>query len=602
MLNIKHGGRVLDDGADDASRVKKKMDDAVTFRHDALRKGAPQPHETPFDYLFASLTDQAASHLPADDPAKVVNDLKALGAAMTESGGVPLPADNSIVPPVYTYWGQFVDHDLTANTDRTSAVSDIARADLKPIAPEEVKKNLKNLRQPTLNLDSLYGNGPSFIDPQSKDAGFYDGPKFLIGKNTDTPGIPGLKIPSVEDLDRDLPRIGPLLDAGIIKQDIFTPEQREDPSFRTRAFIGDARNDENLIVAQLHLAFLRFHNRVVEQLKDKPHRWGLLPDRFHDAILFHHARNITTWTYQWLVVNDWLKTITLGGIVDKILLAGPKHYAKRHGELFMPLEYSVAAFRFGHSMVRGAYDHNRNFGKNGGGDGAVRNNAPFDLLFLFTGNGFGRDPGDPTKSIRNPMQGLPTLPFNWIIEWDRFTDKGSVDPAHFARKIDTRLVPPLAEMVNEGTAPTIQDEAGKGIRTLLRSLAQRNLLRGYQLSIPTGQAVAQALGVQPLSASELQQNNSPAVNAALSEGGFLERTPLWYYVLKEAEVRANGNTLGELGSRIVVETLVGLLRNDRSSYLHQLGGWNPAEGVRFDNGDPVVTIRDFLRFAGVLPS
>jgi hypothetical protein len=124
-------------------------------------------------------------------------------------------------------------------------------------------------------------------------------------------------------------------------------------------------------------------------------------------------------------------------------------------------------------------------------------------------------------------------------------------------------------------------------------------VRGYLLSLPTGQSMAQAMGVPVLSETELRQNNSDAVNAALEQGGFLQRTPLWYYVLKEAEVRANGNSLGDLGSRLVCETIIGLLVNDRNSYLNQRGGWDPSEGVKLDNGDPIVTIRDFLTFAGV---
>jgi hypothetical protein len=132
---------------------------------------------------------------------------------------------------------------------------------------------------------------------------------------------------------------------------------------------------------------------------------------------------------------------------------------------------------------------------------------------------------------------------------------------------------------------------------MLRDLAQRNLLRGYLLSIPTGQAVAKAMGVPALSAEELRRGNTPAVNAALETGGFLQNTPLWYYVLKEAEVRANGNSLGELGSRIVVETQIGLLRNDPRSFLNVNGGWDPSKGVKLANGDPIVTIRDFFAFA-----
>lgn len=575
----------------------KKIDSVILKRH-VFGKGDPHITETPFGYLFPGLIDNPASRLPEDNTQKVVADLKALGAAMVEQGAPP--QDNSIIPPVYTYWGQFIDHDLTANTDRDSKVSDITRPDLHPIPPRDVTDKLKNLRQPNLDLDSVYGEGPAFIDRKSPDAGFYDGLRFRIGKNADGPGIPGDKIPPEGDLDRDLPRVGPLLDAGVITEDIFTAEEKADPNFRTRAFIGDARNDENLIVAQFHLAVLKFHNRIVDQLEAKPTVLGIR-NRAHDVLRFERARQLTRWHYQWLVVNDWLKTITLSGIVDKVLLGGPKHYAVRKHELFMPLEYSVAAFRFGHSMVRGAYDHNRNFGKKDGGPGVVLPTAAFDLLFQFTGNGFRRD-ADPTKSTRNPFLGQPTLPFNWIIEWDRFTDKGSADPTHFARKIDTRLAFPLTQLVNEGTAAALQDDsnpANKGIRMLLRFLAQRNLLRGYLLSIPTGQSVAQAMDVAPLSEAELRLNNSAEVNAALEQGGFLEKTPLWYYLLKEAEVRTNGNSLGELGSRIVCETILGLLINDRNSYLNAPGGWNPSQGAKFDDGELIVTIRDFLKFARV---
>jgi hypothetical protein len=144
---------------------------------------------------------------------------------------------------------------------------------------------------------------------------------------------------------------------------------------------------------------LKFHNGVVDRIEADPHHFGLWRRRPHDAVLFERARQLTRWHYQWLVVHDWLKTVTLSGIVDKILLGGPKHYARRNNQLFMPLEYSVAGFRFGHTMVRDRYDYNRNFGKKDGGPGEVLPTAPFDLLFLFTGNGFQRQ-GDTTKALR----------------------------------------------------------------------------------------------------------------------------------------------------------------------------------------------------------
>jgi hypothetical protein len=586
MLNMKHGGHVQD-----------KVDDPSL--------------ETPFAYLKPDVAADPANQLPGD-PAKVTADLKALGAAMIDDGP-PAATDpavevNSTIPAVYTYWGQFIDHDMTANTDRTSEISDVAKTPIEPTDPAVVAAKLKNLRRPTFDLDSVYGNGPGLYDeyympdPGPDDKGFYDGIRFRVGENATGDGIPGVLIPPEDDLARDLPRIGSLLDEGVITEDDLPDSLQGDPGNRTRPLIGDLRNDENLIVAQFHVAFLRFHNEVCNAIENAPQDFGLDADA-SDAERFKVARRLTRYHYQWLVVHDYLKTVTMPGIVDKVLLGGNQHYEPLpSGELFAPIEYSVAAYRFGHSMVRGGYDHNRNFGRAVPPATPVQPFASFADLFRFTGNGHQVDANDITKSVRDPFRGLPTLPFNWIIEWDRMTNKLDPNEGHFARRIDTRLVDPIHNMVNEGTDADIQDDAGKPIRQLLRSLAQRNLLRGYGLSVPTGQAMAAAMQVPVMTAAELQQGNTDAVNQALTDGGFIEHTPLWYYVLKEAEIRANGNSLGELGSRIVVETQIGLMRNDPSSYLNDSDGeWNPSKGVKLDNGtvagDPIVTIRDFFAFA-----
>jgi hypothetical protein len=247
----------------------------------------------------------------------------------------------------------------------------------------------------------------------------------------------------------------------------------------------------------------------------------------------------------------------------------------------MPIEFSVAVFRFGHSMIRGGYDWNRNFGRpgNNGADG-----ASLEQLFQFTGK------------HKPPMAfGLQSLPDNWPAEWDRMVDKDSLFPDRFARRIDTQIAPPLSTLTNEGNDEALEEK----IRTLLKHLARRNLLRGYRLSLPTGQAVAEALGVKPLAKDELLANAGAKAAAALENNGFVEATPLWFYVLKEAEVRERGSRLGEVGSRIVAETLIGQIRHDADSYMHQTS-WGPAQGVRMRNGRPVRSIADFLRFAGVL--
>jgi hypothetical protein len=123
MLNLKHGGHVVDDEAPGAQEIARTMDDVILMQN-ARHKDEPRPTETPFDYLFLRLANDPASHLPADNPAKVVDDLKTLGTAMADNPP-NTPVGDSIIPPVFTYWGQFIDHDLTANTDRNSRVSDI---------------------------------------------------------------------------------------------------------------------------------------------------------------------------------------------------------------------------------------------------------------------------------------------------------------------------------------------------------------------------------------------------------------------------------------------------------------------------------------------
>jgi len=561
LKDLRHGGQVI---ADDAPHAKEIS--AIRERISLLGSVVPgdgaqaEQVSTPFDYLFHDLAEQfPVGHLPGD-PAQVTAALKGLGEALAEAPGPDEQVGNSTIPPVYTYWGQFIDHDITANTDRQNAVTDLTIEPVRPVPPDEVRQKLRNLRQPALNLDSVYGDGPGFGGGPA--TGLYDGPALRVGEaaqvNDDGSPIRGDHVTPPGDERHDLPRNG------------------------TAAILGDARNDENLIVAQFHVAFLRFHNAVLDWVRAHPPEDGYRPD---DEALFTRARDLVRWHYQWLVVHDFLKTVTLPGTADKVLLGGNRLFEPRHGQVYMPLEFSVAAYRFGHSMVRAAYDYNRNFGR----PGVVIPSAPFALIFNFTGSG-----------RPQPFAGATTvLPFNWVIEWNRFTDKGDSQPDHFARKIDTQLAPPLFDMINQITPA--EQALPAPVQDILKRLAVRNLLRGYQLALPTGQAVAAALGVAPLTEAELLAGNRAAVNGALTAGGFIQATPLWFYLLKEAEVRANGNSLGEAGSRIVAETLIGQLRHDPGSYLNVPGGWNPAQGVLLPDGEPIVTIKDLFRFAGVLP-
>ncbi len=563
LTDVHHGGHVL---ADEVSRVDPSRRSA-----DGMRWVEVEERSTPFGYMFRDLQGRYPhAHLPVQPSAAVVASLKALGAAMVDQPDDPVDADSTI-PPIYTYWGQFVDHDLTANTDRDDDLS-ITDLPLQPLQPEKVLRKLRNLREPQLNLDSVYGNGPEASGEEGQVP--YEGGRLTVGPLSDGP-------PEALDGD-DLPRV----------------EQK--------AQIGDGRNDENLIVAQLHLAFLKFHNEVLTWMEGHPD---------HEVTgdgSFRRARQLVQWHYQWITVHDFLKRIADPAVVDGLLDGSitPKlalDESTAPDEVFMPLEFSVAAYRFGHSMIRAAYDWNANFGA----PGDRRPSAVFADLFRFTGGG--------------GFFGLPTLPSNWPAQFERLTGAESRDPvlgpngepdpvpARFARKIDTRIAPPLADLSNEG-----QDEISDRTRRLLKRLAVRNLLRGYRLAIPTGQQVARSLGITPLTREQLitvpgpgpRQAPPSPVDDALIDGGFLEDTPLWFYVLKEAEVlgvlegaedRGGGERLGPVGSRIVAETIIGQLRADPASYLNQTPEWHPSKGVTLDGGQQVDTITSFLRFAKMHP-
>ncbi len=537
---------------------------------------------------FAYLADADAERLPED--ASIVEALDMLGEAMIDQGSSDI---DSTIPPVYTYWSQFIDHELTARTDRkVEGVSEIGGmpGDLQPQSPAKVEDELRNRRIPAFELDAVYGDGvpgsgctmPAGLANLA--AKLRDGPYMRVGQAS--PIVDRTPPPNDDKaLLRDLPRIGELVEQGVLAADAFDPAFAGQANFATHAFIGDKRNDENLLVAQFHTALLRFHNAIVDWLKANEE-----PTWADDDALFERARKIARWTFQWLVNHDFLKRVANPFVVDQTLAAkAPRYQALRDrvGAPVMPLEFSTGAYRFGHSMIRNAYDFNRNFGD---GDDSILDEAPLNLLFAFTGNA--------SEPFPNPG-GTPTLPSNWIVEWDRFTGDsptpvGTVSPARrFARKIDTRLALPLGDLLKE--------PAG-----IFKNLAKRNLRRGYVLSIPTGQAMAQTLGVVPLSPLQIGLDVHPDVEAALDQGGFRDRTPLWYYILREAEL-GGGEHLGPLGSVMVAETFIGVMANDAHSYLANDDRWHPGQPVPgassqglFASGE-ASRISDLLRFAGVMP-
>jgi hypothetical protein len=424
--------------------------------------------------------------LPAFAPSDV-----ALAALADTMGDVPGPdGDNPDIPAGYTYLGQFVDHDITF--DPVSSLDRLNDPDA-----------LTSFRTPKFDLDSLYGRGQA-DSPYLYDQD--DPASLLVGKNT-----------GVEDEPVDLPR-----------------------NQQGRALIGDPRNDVHFIVSQLHLAFIRFHNAVVDSL-----RFQSDPDQ-----LFTDARRTVTWHYQWVVVHDFLARLVGPDLLGEILVTNKKtgkaradlQYFSWRSQPFLPVEFSAAAYRFGHSMVRPEY----------------RLNDTLDPLPILT-----------DIRVANRLQhlgGFRVLPKGWTVQWKHFFPLDGATP-QISRRIDTKLAEPMRAL-----PPAIDDAR--------RSLGLINMLRGRALQLPSGQAVAAAMGTQV--ADKKLKLTGP--------------TPLWFYLLRESEVVAGGRHLGPTGGRIVAEVLVGLLKGDPSSFLRQEPAWKPELPAATAG---MFTMVDLLRFAGV---
>jgi Animal haem peroxidase len=450
-------------------------------------------------------------------PAQFDEDiLNKLGAAMTaefEAQQTPETEvddeENSGISAGYTYFGQFIDHDLTFDP-----ASSLQRQD----DPD----GLTDYRTPRFDLDNVYGRGPNDQPYLYRN----DGLHMLLG-------VP-LTGNANDSRARGVPR--------------NTPESGEPQ----RALIGDPRNDENVIVSQLQASMLRFHNTMVEELKTKD---------------FELAQRMVRWHYQWVVLHDFLPTIIGQPMVDEILgevkpgnaaSSRPPQlkFYKIEKEPFMPVEFSVAAYRFGHSMIRPIY----------------RLNQTIDRLPIF----------DLTKPS---LVGFRQFPTNWAIEWDLFFKMGDAPPlgpkrVQPAYKIDTSLVNPLGNL-----PPSIAVDPS--------SLPQRNLLRGFRMQLPSGQSVARAMSVDVIPDANLHvgkanESDTPTNKLLIDiSKKFADNAPLWYYVLAEAQQQFMNNQtplrLGPVGGRIVGEVFVGLMLADSHSYLRQHPHFQPLSGLR-NNG------------------
>jgi hypothetical protein len=472
--------------------------------------------------------------LPEDHDPVNWDDLDRLAWKMT-SRQEPTPTPETELDPeedreitaAYTYLGQFVDHDLTF--DPTSQ--------LRESLTDKQLDALADFRTPRFDLDNLYGRGPADQPYMYAE----DGIHMLLGE----------------------PMSGNLSD----------PDARQIPRGPNgRALIGDPRNDENRIVAQLHAVFLRFHNQVADYL-GKPEHLG-------NNVSFEDVRQQVRWHYQSMLVTDFLPAVVNNETYLSVF--ADRHHpvpglpGLQNGLRLMPVEFSVAAYRFGHSMIRPQY----------------RLNTTIERRPIFL-----RDDGTRGDDAAD-LGGFRPIPSDWAIDWQFFIDleQGARRPAtsrlydpiarrpQRAYKIDTSLASPLRDLpARIASNPSM--------------LARRNLERGATFRLPSGQAVAKALGETVISDEDLvigkATEESEKTPIAKIAGSFAGRAPLWAYILSEAQVtswaKASSRVskdnipvkLGPVGGRIVAGVFAALLRGDPTSYLNE--------------GAPFTPITDFTR-------
>jgi Animal haem peroxidase len=484
------------------------------------------------------------------------------GASLEEAE--PLD-ENADIAAGYTYFGQFIDHDITF--DPASSLD----RDTDPNAVED-------FRTPRFDLDSLYGRGPD-------DQPYLFNPNltFKLGPNVAPMGSPKRF---------DVPR-APADTSGL-----FEPDKPEP----ARALIGDKRNDENTIVVQIHGLFLRFHNAFMAQTAKKT----ATRDALSPEPAFATARRKVRWHYQWLVIHDFVRRIVGPKTFAEVWNGGKpdlQFYCPKDATYpFMPVEFAVAAYRLGHSMVRPGYALNKK----------VRGGPNRIPIFSVAQDGTELD----------SLNGFRPLRTDWGIDWSFFlpdlpppkvpSEKIFLLPQPSYR-LDTLLVDPLKDLPDHAGRP--EDR---------RSLPSLNLLRGIALGLPSGQAVARRMGCKPLTDDELWKSpgnltKSDADQIAARHKAYTEyrhvlhkNAPLWFYIMREAEltgqrdvniakpgdkaelVKLGGWHLGPVGGRIIAEVFIGMLMADDQSYLVQHPKWQPE--IQVHNPKQGFQLSDIVRF------
>lgn len=538
----------------------------ISSTHDMIgRTGAAAVSQSAYCYLFPDLAGvETVGCFTGTTPRQTWERLCAFEIATR----VPLsnmPVLHMRLPPHYTYFGQFVNHDISAPVGDVvahpaagplgvvGAVDPPGLDRAKRAGMAVILENFANEHPEPLMLASLYGDGPESGDPGIR-ALYADGRRFKLGRTR-------------REEDRVFTDL--MLDPARVIHATGAPDI---PRAGGLPLIADRRNDENLILSQLHLALMLFHNKAVVALEPA------FPDA---AACFAAARALVTRHYHWLILNDYLPQL-----LSRELRSFARYPSRLTEANRVPLEFTTAAFRFGHSMVSTAYDFNANFGLRGR---ISPQGARLEELFAFTSH----------RNMAQARPGLPELPDHWVIDWERMTrlPPGRVPPSRdfgSAERIDLSFARDMLNLVGDSNV------------AVHGSILFRNLMRGFHRRIPFGQALAARYGVAPLTEAEvraaLPQETAPGSGAkglreVAEEMGLLAETPAWLYFLCESRIRENGDRVGATASHIIADTMVGLMRLNPGSLLNT-GAWHPRQSPLTTPGaEGLTSIRKLLRFA-----
>ena len=533
-------------------------------------------------YLFrdaANQPDAGRFTMSAGDDAETIQRLLSCATWMERVNSNNPVEDLKLrirLPAAFTYFGQFVNHDLSAPVgSMLGLVEDIPDSVIigqeqlpgvgklwRAHTAEEITRRIRNEHATPLNLDSLYGEGPfRAVGERTADEvrGLYDadGLRFVLGTTRDA---------SAETHGQFKNPVERVIGAPDL------PRQRVGGKLVT--LIADQRNDGNLILAQLHLALMLLHNKAVDALCPQN------PDPADCFACFAAARRLVTRHYHWCIRHDFLPRILSEGALEGAI-QGPLLF-KQDARGKVPMEFTTAAYRFGHSLISGSYDYNSNFGTGR----SLQPTATLIDLFAFTSSG--------------DMKGQDQLPDHWVIDWNRMTadeaENATPDRSR-SEQIDLRFAQGLMSAVVN--APTHE----------LESIVARNLVRGFHRRIPFGQILADLCEEPVLTPEDICKAMPNALaedpmhpdtgDEAMRRMELASQTPAWLYFLCEAKLREGGERLGPTASRIIAETFVTLMRpKDGAVADDDTSVWEPAQSpLRTADGYPVATLRDLLLFA-----